>query len=70
MGPHPLEGTDEHPEPGGVDEVDAAEVDHDAEPLVVDQLDQLLTQARGGGHVDLAADLEHRPATLLRELES
>ena len=40
MGAHPLERADEHAEPGGVEEVDALEVDDQVVVAGVDQLDE------------------------------
>ena len=47
-----LEPADEHTEAGGVEEVDALEVDDDAVLALADQLDQTLSEAGCGVHID------------------
>src|SRR5579862_1468832 len=49
----PLEPTDQHAEAGGVEEVDALEVDHDAVLAFGDQLDEPFTELGGRVDVDL-----------------
>src|SRR5205085_11412261 len=56
----PLETTDEHAQPGGVEEVDAFEVDDDAVLALADQLDQLLPETRRGVDVDFSLHGQHR----------
>ena len=59
MRAHPLEHTDDHPEPGGVEEVDAAQVDHQVRVARGRQPHHLLAQLGRGGHVELARDRQH-----------
>src|ERR1700735_470324 len=54
MCPHSLEAADQHPEPGGVEELDLLHVHHELVKAVVHQLDQKLAQTRRGVDVDLA----------------
>ena len=50
---------DQHAEPGGVQEVDPAEVDHHRADPAVEQLDDAFPQPGRGVDVHLATDLEH-----------
>ena len=56
----PLERADQHAEPGRVEEVHPAQVDHDLAGPTVDQLEEPFPQSRRGVDVHLTADLEHR----------
>src|SRR5512132_752095 len=65
----PLQPTDQHPEPGRVQEVHLLEVDDDVVGPVADQLDELLAELWRGVHVDLAGHLEHRVVAVLTHVE-
>jgi hypothetical protein len=67
---HPLEAADEHAEAGRVEEVHALEVDDDLVLALTDELDEALSEAGCGVHVDLTLDRQHRPAVALGHLES
>ena len=54
----PLEGTDKYAETGGVEEVDAFEVDDQVVMAGIDELDQALAELRRRIDVNLAPDVE------------
>ena len=62
----PLEGADQHAQPGRVEEVHPAQVDDHLSGAGVDQLDEPLPQPGCGVDVDLATDLEHRGSPTVR----
>ena len=64
-----LQSSDQHPEPGRVQEVDLLQVDDDVVGPVAHQLDQLLAELRRGVHVDLPGHLEHRVVAVFVHVE-
>ena len=68
VAPHPLEPSDEHAQPGGVEELDAFQVHHDLALTLVDQLDQLLAEL--GRRVDVDLTLTDSTAQPLRSVTS
>src|ERR1700748_2411549 len=61
---HPLEPADQDPEARGVEELDLLHVDYQLVVLLVDELDEELTQARRGVDVDLTFDVDDLDALL------
>src|SRR5439155_24424972 len=66
----PLQAAHQHPEPGGVEEVDALEVDDDLVLALADQLDEPLAEARRGVDVDLTLDGQHGPTVAIGDVET
>src|SRR6516164_3939033 len=58
VGADALEAADEHPKAGGVKELHLLHVHHELVVPVVDQVDEKLTQPRGGIDIDLALDVD------------
>src|SRR6516164_5460063 len=58
VGTNPLEAADEHTQAGGVEELHLLHVHHQLVVTVVDQVDEQLTQPRGGIDIDLALDVD------------
>jgi hypothetical protein len=54
-----LQPTDENPEAGGVEELDALQVDHEVADARGRQFDDLVPRPRRGRDVDLAGDGNH-----------
>src|SRR5205823_5763497 len=65
-----LQAADEHAEAGGIEEVDAFEIDDDAVFAFAHQLDQPLAKARRGVDVDLAANGEDGVPVALCDVET
>src|SRR5258705_10509769 len=65
----PLEPADEDAEPGGVEELDALEVDQDRALTLVDQLDELLAELGCGVDVDLALHRQDGPAVVFLDVK-
>src|SRR5215468_6450440 len=63
-GPHPLQAPDQHPEAGGVEEPDPAQVDDELVAALADQVDEQLPQPRRGIHIDLALHVDDLDAVL------
>src|SRR6516162_2522495 len=63
--PHPLEPADQHPEPGGVEELDLLHVDYELVVVLVDEIDEQLTEPRGRVDVNLALDIDDLDAVLV-----
>src|SRR5690606_11450479 len=63
VGAQPLVRADEHPEPGGVEELDRTEIDDHLAGPAVHQLGEPFPQPQCGADVHLAADLQHRVIT-------
>src|ERR1700741_4760546 len=58
VGTDALEAADEHTKPGGVEELHLLHVHHQLVVTVVDQVDEQLTQPRGGIDIDLPLDVD------------
>ena len=65
-----LEAAHEHTQTGGVEEVDALEIDDDAVLALADELDQPFAEPRCGVHVDLAAHGQDGVAVAFRDVET
>src|ERR1700761_4818900 len=65
VGADPLEAADQHPETGGVEELDLLHVDHELVVVLVDQVDQELTKPRRRVDVDLALDVDNLDVVLV-----
>src|SRR5215470_3711639 len=63
-GPHPLQAPDQHPEAGGVEEPDPAQVDDELVAALADQVDEQLPQPRRGVDIDLAPHVDDLNAVL------
>ncbi len=61
---HPVEGTHKDAQAGGVEELNAGQVEHQVDLSLGNQLDDPLTQLRRGIDVDLAANLDDRAVAL------
>ena len=65
MRPHPLQAADQHPEPGGVEELDLLHVDDELVVVLVDQVDEQLTKPWRRIDIDLALDIDDLDAVLV-----
>src|SRR5215469_12478052 len=59
VGTHALEPANEHAQAGGVEELHLLHVHHELVVAVVDQVNEKLTQPRGGIDVDLSLDVDN-----------
>src|SRR5882762_4901627 len=62
---HPLQPSDQHAKPGGVEELDLLHVDDELVVVLVDEIDEQLTEPRGRVDVDLALDIDDLDAVLV-----
>ena len=69
VGAGSLQGADDHPEPEGVHEVDALEIEHDVGLAAGHEVDQLGPQAGRRRHVEVAVDADHDPAVVLLDTD-
>src|SRR6516162_7171197 len=65
VGAHPLQPADQHPETGGVEELHLLHVDDELVVVLVDQVDEQLTEPRRRVHIDLALDIDDLDAVLV-----
>src|SRR5436190_23690597 len=63
--PHPAQAPDQHPEAGGVEEPDLAQVDDELVAALADQVDEQLPQPRRRVHIDLALHVDDLDAVLV-----
>ena len=65
MRPHPLQPADQHAKAGGVEELDLLHVDDELVVVLVDEIDEQLTEPRGRVDVNLALDIDDLDAVLV-----
>ena len=63
--PHPLETSYQHPEAGGVEELNLVHVDDELVVVLAGQIDEELTEPRRGIDIDLAFDVDDLDAVLV-----
>ena len=65
MRPYPLQAADQHAESGGVEELDLLHIHDELVVVLVDEIDEQLTEPRGRVNVDLALDIDDLDAVLV-----
>src|SRR6266571_6173085 len=63
--PHPLQAADQHAESGGVEELDLLHIHDELVVVLVDEIDEQLTEPWGRVNVDLALDIDDLDAVLV-----